>query len=190
MKSGESLELEIKRLLEDQIGSGSLALDPSHTKVFHKKAYYSRDRGKDITFDVVIEVTRPGATEPWLVWVWECKDLARPVAVDDVEEFSAKLQQIGVHGAKGTMASRNGFQEGAVEYARSKHLGLLRLLPDGSVIRLTEAVRHLTDEAVEFGLTHPNADDLSSLSFGLSTHGFGVDRFRDLVEVELTNGHG
>ena len=96
MKSGESLELQIKRLLEDQIGSGSLALDPSHTKVFHKKAYYSRDRGKDITFDVVIEVTRPGATEPWLVWVWECKDLARPVAVDDVEEFSAKLRVLCV----------------------------------------------------------------------------------------------
>ena len=189
MKSGESLELQIKRLLEDQISTGALGLDPIYAKVFHKKAYYSKDRGKDIIFDVVIEITRPGAKNPWMIWIWECKDLVGRVPVDDVEEFASKLQQVGVHGVKGTIASRNGFQAGAVEYAKSKKLGLLRLLPDGSTIRLLEAVRRLTDKKVEFGLTHPNSENLTSLSFGLSTSGIGVDSFSDLVEVELANGH-
>lgn len=190
MNSGESLELQIKRILEDQIATGELGFDAAHAKVFHRKAYFSRDRNKDIIFDVVVEITREGATEPWLVWILECKDLTRPVAVDEVEEFSAKLQQIGVHGTKGTIASRNRFQEGSLEFARAKRIGLLRLLPDGSVIRLLEAVRHLTDEEVHFGLTHPDSQYLLSLSYGFSTNGVGVDSLTRLVNLELGEGHG
>src|SRR5215211_6834078 len=62
-------------------------------------------------------VRRPDAPEPWLVWICECKDEARPVAGDEVEEFASKLQQIGVHGVKGTIVSRNGFQQSAVKSA-------------------------------------------------------------------------
>ena len=186
MNSGESLELQIKLLLDNQIETGEMGLDPENARVFHKKAYYSKDRGKDIVFDVVIEITRPGEITPWVIWVWECKDSSRSVEVGEVEEFASKLQQIGVHGAKGTIASRSGFQEGSVEYAKSKRLGLLRLLPDGSSIRLVEAVRQCKYEAVLFGLTHPNAENLDSLSFGLSTSGIGVDDFGDLLEIELS----
>lgn len=107
-----------------------------------------------------------------------------------MEEFTSKLQQIGVHGAKGTVASREGFQEGAVTFAKSKKIGLLRLLPDGRTIRLLEAVRQLTDKAVEFGLTHPDSEDLTSYCFALSTSGIGVDSLRDLMETELDNGYG
>lgn len=187
MKSGESLELQVKHFLEEEIRAGSFGLHPDRAMIFHKKAYYSKDREKKITFDVVIEIVRSGETEPWLIWVWECKDLARRVPVDDVEEFASKLQQIGVHGAKGTIASRNGFQEGAVAFARSKKLGLLRLLPDGSTIRILEAERQLTDRAVEFGLTHPNSENLTSLCFGLSATGVGVADLSELIEAELSN---
>lgn len=69
MKSGESLELQVKQFLEEEIRSGSFGLHPNCAKVFHKKAYYSKDRKKEITFDVVIEVTRSGGSKPWLVWI-------------------------------------------------------------------------------------------------------------------------
>lgn len=190
MKSGESLELQVKHFLEEEIRAGSYGLHPDRAKVFHKKAYYSKDREKEITFDVVIEITRSGGAEPWLVWIWECKDLAGPVPVDDVEEFVSKLQQIGAHGVKGTMASRNGFQKGAVTFARSNKLGLLRLLSDGSTIRLLEAVHQLNDRALKFGLTHPDSENLTSLCFGLSTSGVGVDNLSEFMEAELGNGHG
>lgn len=190
MPSGESLELQTKRVLEDQLAAGELGLSGDSAVVLHRKPYYSRDRGGNITFDVAIEVSRLGATEPYFVWIWECKDLARAVSVDDVEEFASKLQQIGVHGAKGSMASRRGFQRAAVEYAKSKHIGLLRLLPDGSTIRLLEAFRQLTDDDVVFGLTHPDSEELLSAIFGLSTSGVGVDQLSDLVEIEMATRCG
>lgn len=185
MQSGEALEIQVRRMLELELHEYKLGLAPGDAQIFHRKAYFSKDRGSDIVFDVVIEVHRPGASEPWLVWVWECKDEGRPVAVDEVEEFSSKLQQIGVHGVKGTVASRNGFQQGAVEYAKSKRIGLLRQLADGSTIRILQAVRTVSDESVLFGLTDPDTRNLCSMTYGLANSGVGVDQFHDLVQIEL-----
>jgi hypothetical protein len=187
MRSGEALEIQVKRMLEFELEEGKLGLAPGNAQIFHHKAYFSKDRDSEIIFDIVIEVRRPGASEPWLVWIWECKDEGRRVAVDEVEEFASKLQQIGVHGVKGTIASRNGFQLGAVQYAQSKHIGLLRQLADGSIIRLLEAVRTVSDASVLFGLTHPDTRNLCSMTYGLSSSGAGVDGFHDLVQIELNN---
>jgi hypothetical protein len=104
--------------------------------------------------------------EPWLLWIWECKDESRRGAVNAVEAFASKFQQIGVHGVKGTMASRNSFQEGAVEYAKSKHIGLLRPLADGSRSRRLEAVRTVSDASVLFGLCHPDTRTWCSMTYG------------------------
>jgi hypothetical protein len=185
MQSGEILEIQVRRMLESELEEGKLGLAHGDAQIFRHKAYFSKDRGTTIVFDVVIEVHRPGASEPWLVWVWECKDEGRPVAVDEVEEFASKLQQIGVHGVKGTVASRNGFQQGAVEYAKSKRIGLLRLLADGSTIRILQAIRTVSDESVLFGLTDPDTRNLCSMMYGLANSGVGVDQFHDLVQIEL-----
>jgi hypothetical protein len=185
MRSGEALEIQVKRMLEFDLQEGKLGLTPGTAQIFHHKAYFSKDRSSDIVFDIVIEVRRPNASEPWLVWIWECKDETRAVAVDEVEEFASKLQQIGVHGVKGTMASRNGFQQSAVQYAKSKRIGLLRQLADGTTIRLLEAVRTVSDASVLFGLTHPDTRNLCSMTYGLSSSGLGVDQFRDFVQIEL-----
>ena len=184
MRSGEALEIQVKRMLEVDLQEGKLSLTPGNAN-FHHKAYFSKDRDSDIVFDIVIEVRRPDASEPWLVWIWECKDEARPVAVDEVEEFASKLQQIAVHGVKGTIASRNGFQQSAVKYAKSKRIGLLRQLADGSTIRLLEAVCAVSDASVLFGLTHPDTRNLCSMTYGLSSSGVGVEQFDDFVQIEL-----
>ena len=73
MTDGTAFELEVKRLLEDELASGLLGLEPSATRVHHRRPYFSRDRGKDIIVDVSIELTRPGSAGPFLIWVWECK---------------------------------------------------------------------------------------------------------------------
>ena len=107
------------------------------------------------------------------------------MAVDEVEEFASKLQQIGVHGVKGTIVSRNGFQQSAVKSAKLKPVDLLRQLADGSTIRLLEAVRTVSDASVLFGLTHPDTRNLCSMTYGLSTCGVGGDGFFHLVQIEL-----
>ena len=60
----------------------------------------------------------------------ECKDYSRPVPVDDVEEFFAKVQQVAPAKAKAIVVSSNSFQSGALEFACSKGIGLLRMFPE------------------------------------------------------------
>ena len=74
------------------------------------------------------------ATDPFFLWIWECKDYSSPIPVNELEEFHSKLEQIGADNTKGTMITSNGwFQSGALNYARSKRIGLVRMLPEDQV---------------------------------------------------------
>ena len=54
--------------------------------------------------------------------------------MDELEEFHAKLSQIGGDNTKGTViTSKGAFQAGAVRYAKAKGIGLARLLPGEQV---------------------------------------------------------
>ncbi len=93
-QTGIPFELVIKDSLEAEIRRGDLGLVPRLTKIFHHKAYYSRDRNSEIVTDFSGELFRKDATDPFLVWGWECKDYSYKVPVDDVEEYHPKLEQI------------------------------------------------------------------------------------------------
>lgn len=102
--------------------------------MFRKRAYPSKDRGSDIIFDVVVEAFQPSAAEPSARWIWECKDYPdRRVKVDEVEEFYAKIDQIGPMNVIATMVTKTGFQEAAFNYAVSRRISLYvvekRLVP-------------------------------------------------------------
>jgi restriction system protein len=73
--------------------------------------------------DITIRFTQLGAT--FLVLV-ECKDHARPVEREDVQVLADKLRAAGAH--KGMLFSTNGFQRGAIEYARSHGIALVRII--------------------------------------------------------------
>lgn len=165
-----------------------LGIIPECAKVFHRKAYYSQQRNKPIMMDVVIELYRPGLDTPYLVWVWECKDYSTQVPVDDVEEFHAKLEQIKVHKTKGTIICRNGFQQGAINYAQSLGIGLARMLPDGSSIRMQEEVRanRIPRRFAELALTQDSTDTFfNSHFFGLLSTGEGINSLREMLISEL-----
>jgi len=185
MKKGKLFETKLKQLLEGELNRGDLGIAAGSARVFTRKSYPSRDRGRPIVADVSLELYRQGAKEPFFVWVWECKDYNRPVPVDDIEEFHAKLEQIGLHKTKGTVACRNGFQKGAISYARAKGIGLARVLPNGSIIRLLEAIRTVSKYSIDLGLTKPDTQQLESMFYGLSSLGQGVMSFSDMVLVEI-----
>lgn len=129
---GKSVRFEkkVKKLLKKEIDAGRLPVPASAARLFHRKGYYSRDRKKDIVFDVSIEITRPGATSASILWIWECKNYTHPVPVDDAEEFESKLSQIGGAKTKGTIITSGAkFQQGTINFAKSKGIGLVRLVP-------------------------------------------------------------
>lgn len=133
MNKGTAQELALCESIRRELRKKRFGLIPECCQVFHQRAYFSRDRNADILVDVAIEVTLPGAPAPLFVWVWESKNHSSPLSVDHVEEFHAKLQQIGADRTKGTIALRGEIQKSALEYAVAKGIGIARFLPSNRI---------------------------------------------------------
>jgi hypothetical protein len=123
---GDAFEDEVFETLGVELKAGQLGIKPECATLIPHPSYYSRDREKDIVFDIGIEVRRPGSTDPFLRVIFECKTTGRPVSVDDVEEFWAKVTQVSGLNVKAVMVTGRGFQAGAVTFAASKSIGLVR----------------------------------------------------------------
>ncbi|MAT40237.1 MAG: hypothetical protein CL946_11605 [Ectothiorhodospiraceae bacterium] len=123
---GDLFEDTIYKYLKEEIESGQFFTDKDKSRIFPKKAYYSHARQKDIIFDIAIEVYRPGQSGFSFLILIECKDYSSPVKVDDVEEFHSKVQQVAGVNVKGIFASTNSFQSGALTFAKSQGIALLR----------------------------------------------------------------
>ena len=172
MDKGTVLEIEVMDIIRKELGSNSLGIDPSRAKLIHRPKFFSKERSSNIIFDISLELFREGAETPFFVWIWECKNYEKKVPVDDVEEFHSKLEQIGLHRTKGTMACRNGYQQGAIDYAQSKGIGLVRILASGTMIRLMEEVIRTDYERVVSALQEEDTTKLDFMFYALSSSGF------------------
>lgn len=126
VKKGDKLELQIYEFFKDAIDKDEFFFKKDSCKIYSQKGYYSKDREKDIKFDVSIEVFLPNQDTYSLLFLIECKNYNHRVPVDDVEELFAKVQQISGANTKAILASTNSFQEGALKFSKSKGIGLLR----------------------------------------------------------------
>jgi len=124
---GDVFEQEVFAFFHTQIQDGNFPVKPEFCRLLRKQGYYSRDRDANIIFDISIEFFLPGAEAYFLVILIECKNYRKPVPVDDVEEFFAKVDQVGAMNAKAVMVTSNSFQEGGLRFAKSKGMGMLRL---------------------------------------------------------------
>lgn len=138
VSKGESFEERVYGALSEELRNERLCVVPKHAEIFRKKAYYSRDREANIITDVSIEVFLPKKEHPTLVWVFECKDYSGSVPAADIEEFHAKIQQIGEDNTKGTFVTSGALQSGALTYAKSKKIGVVRLLPSDQLEFIVE----------------------------------------------------
>ncbi|MDF1753310.1 MAG: restriction endonuclease [Verrucomicrobiales bacterium] len=126
VKKGDKFEDKVYDLFGGIIGRGDFIAPEHQCKIYRKKGYYSRDREKNIIFDVSIEIFLPGHKEFSILFLVECKNYNHPVPVDDVEEFFAKVQQISGANTKAVLISTASFAEGTFRYSKSKGIGLAR----------------------------------------------------------------
>lgn len=129
MNPGDKLELRVEQWLTRLIADEQIPVNAALTKVSRHGKVFSRDRGSQITFDVVLELYRRGADTPCLYWIWECKDYSHLVPVDDIEEFHSKIEQIGRDRTKGTIVTTSGFQQSVIALAEAYGIGLVRVVP-------------------------------------------------------------
>lgn len=124
---GTKLEIQVFDLVSKMLKDDNFIVPKKTSKVFKKKGYYSSKREKDIIFDVTIETTLPGANKYSVLTIIECKNLNKSVSVDDIEEFSSKINQVGEHNTKGIVITTHSFQESALSIAKKEGIGLVRL---------------------------------------------------------------
>jgi len=135
---GEAYERDVAEALAAELAGGRLGLVPDCVRLRRKPSYFSPNRGRPITFDLSVEVFREDAVVPYWIWLWECKNYAGPVQIEDVEEFHAKLEQIGADRTKGTIVTTEGFAKGAFAYAKSKGIGLFRYVAGDVLVSLLD----------------------------------------------------
>ena len=137
--TGIKFEDKVYEIIKNLVESNDFLISTPNVRLHKKKSYYSKDRDSYIICDITVEkyIGNPDEEKelyPSIIVVIECKDYSSPIPVDDVEEFHAKLQQIGADNTKGIMITSNSaFQSGAINYARSKRIALARILPDDQI---------------------------------------------------------
>ena len=142
--TGKAFENTVYQLTKRLVEEGSFLVSQPNAVVEKGKKYYSRDREAYIQTDVSIEkyFSTQDEISPGLIIIIECKDYKDKVTIDDVEEFHAKLQQIGADNTKGILISRDGkYQKSAINYAKAKGITLAKLdLEDGFSLGIGSAV--------------------------------------------------
>jgi len=125
-KKGDELEDKVYELFHDDILNGRFWAKQDCCKIYQKKGYFSKDREKNIIFDIAIEIFLPGESSYSSLVLIECKNYADKVPVGDVEAFLMKAHQVSGGNVKAIVVSNNAFQEGAFNFSHSKGIGLLR----------------------------------------------------------------
>lgn len=113
--SGEVLE----RLVVDLLTEAGASLDRFHVE--HQERFVAPDGAYRI--DVT---ARFRLLEVDFLLLVECKDHVRPVEREDVQVLADKMRALGAQ--KGILFATNGFQKGALDYARSHGIALVRIL--------------------------------------------------------------
>jgi len=127
---GDIFEIKVFKKIKERLEKGELGFIPESCEIFHKKSYYSKDRMKDITFDISIETKFPDATKFSFLTLIECKSYSHSVPVNDIEEFYTKVNQVADLNGKGIFVTDSVFQEGAFNFANSKGITLIQLKND------------------------------------------------------------
>lgn len=167
VKVGDKFEDKSYNLIVNAINNDEFGISKEFAKVYQKKPYYSRDREKNIIFDLSIEIWPKNAKRFTLLYLIECKSSnSKKVPVDDVEEFYSKINQVAGVNVKGVMVSDNSFQSGGLTFAKNKGMMLIEVEKTGEhsiILHRTEQ----ENESIEENDTDINVYKLIKKALGL-----------------------
>lgn len=136
---------------------------PEQCRLTQQKPFFSKDREKNIFFDLVLEIFLPHQTEPFLIFVIECKNYNHKVPVDDIEEFASKVDQIRFQKISPICITTVGFQSGGLTFAKNRGITLWKVvqsstIPDIILNRQKQWLKDLQPE-IKLALTNENYEN-------------------------------
>lgn len=117
MKEHQRFELLVKDILEKDLRELRQLCE---LRIYHNRKVEGKASGHEHQIDILLELK---ITSFKIMVVVECKKYKHKVGIDEILEFSARIQDIGVH--KGVMVSTVGFQEGALKIAEANRIALV-----------------------------------------------------------------
>lgn len=119
-------------------------------KLTPQKPFYSKDREKNIFFDLVLETFLPYQQDPFTIHIIECKNYTNKVKVDDIEEFASKIDQIRSLKIHPIFITTIGFQEGCLNFAKNRGITLWRVVANQNheiiLNRQKKRIKNITEE--------------------------------------------
>jgi len=141
-KKGDAFEAHVKTIIEQLLATNSLPINCQYSKVYSKKGYYSEQRKNNIIVDLSVECTLPNEKEPSMYLIIECKDYAKPIPVDDIEEFHAKLRQITGLNVKAIFFTTSTLQKSALNYAIAHKIRVMKINKSNTIETLSFKKEH------------------------------------------------
>ncbi|HEY5592012.1 MAG TPA: ImmA/IrrE family metallo-endopeptidase [Paludibacter sp.] len=179
---GTKFENEVFTLIEKLVKTGKFFVPNKGSKVFQKKSYYSEKRKAGIIFDITIETYIENAPKYSILTIIECKNVNRPVSIDDIEELSSKIAQVGEHRTKGIIISTNTFQSSTLNYAYSTGIALIRIVNNKNFEWVTYRkdckINSSNREDIELKLCN---NQFSSQAFVCFANNYEIPSFSDLL---------
>ena len=122
---GDAFEKRVYDIISNLLNQNEFPANCRYSVVHHKHKLRSKETGKDIIFDLVVETTMPNSTNSSVIYIIECKDYKRAVSADRVRNLAHQMGEVGAH--KGFIFSTSGFQSGVYEIAKARHIGLVKV---------------------------------------------------------------
>lgn len=122
---GDAFEKRVYDIISNLLSQNEFPANCRYSVVHHKHKLRSKETSKDIIFDVVVETTMPNSTNSSMIYIIECKDYKRMVSVDRIRNLAHQMEEVGAQ--KGYIFSTSGFQSGAYDIAKTRHIGLVKV---------------------------------------------------------------
>jgi Zn-dependent peptidase ImmA (M78 family) len=176
--------VKFKELLE----TGELPIS-KHSHIHQKKAYKGKS-GNETIFDISIEVFRPNATEYSQLILIECKDYKTPIKKEKLSIFSDYIDDVS--GNKGYFITTSKFEQGALNIAKSKRIGLAILDNSNNLSYILERIgkqKYQIKQEIEDYFVSENNNNANTFPF-VAISGYNyftsmVDFLSDVVEYAL-----
>ena len=119
---GDAFEERVFHIFQKLLQAEALPINCRRSQIYYKKNYKSKESKKDIVFDLAIESFMPDSNEIANLTLIECKDYKSPIEVSKVRDFIYRMNEVGAN--KGYFFTTSHFQTGAIEIAKTNHVGL------------------------------------------------------------------
>lgn len=128
VEKGDLFEEKSHQVILDAIDNGLLGIHRDFARVFKKKKYYSPKRGKEIIFDLSIEIWPPNAPNYSVVYIVECKDYSsKKVPIGDIELFASRVDTVAELNGKAVFITSSSYPEPAKDFAKATGMMLIEV---------------------------------------------------------------